>query len=341
MHASRFRRHARRASSSTLRLPSALALNGKGRIEHLSDAPSGRVDFALQAATADSLRIAAGLFGLPEGVSRSKHLSRLAPLECACQPGRFPRRRSDQSLHRAWRQGGRLRRLARGPRARRPRQARRGEDRYRRQRHRRAAASVSRAAVPRSSGSSALPPPAGSQGKLTVKLSGVPNTKVTGKAALETAAMERRLRRARARCSRAGLPFAGKGAVVSQDASLALTLLGFEAPPSAAGVPLESPPRPHQAGPTSISTPSPATIAGEDVTGSAHFDLSGAKTRFALCRRAPTPCRCRRCSACWWRGTARPRPRRCWARSAPALRGSGRRAASRSGRSRMPKARSR
>ena len=32
---------------------STLALNGKGRIEHLRDKPSGRVDFALQAANAD------------------------------------------------------------------------------------------------------------------------------------------------------------------------------------------------------------------------------------------------------------------------------------------------
>ncbi|MGH6832481.1 MAG: hypothetical protein ACRECM_05590, partial [Methyloceanibacter sp.] len=59
---------------------SALALNGKGRIENLRDKPSGRVDFALQAANADSLRIAAGLFGLPEGVSRSMQLSPLAPM---------------------------------------------------------------------------------------------------------------------------------------------------------------------------------------------------------------------------------------------------------------------
>jgi hypothetical protein len=59
----------------------ALGLNGKGRIEHVSQAPAGGVDFALSAANPDSLRIAADLFGLPESVGRSKHLSALAPLD--------------------------------------------------------------------------------------------------------------------------------------------------------------------------------------------------------------------------------------------------------------------
>ena len=59
----------------------AIALAGKGRVEGLSQAPSGRVDFGLKAATPDALRIVAQLFGLPELVSQSKHLSSLAPLD--------------------------------------------------------------------------------------------------------------------------------------------------------------------------------------------------------------------------------------------------------------------
>ena len=37
----------------------------------------------------------------------------------------------------------------------------------------------------------------------------------------------------------AGFAFTGKGAMVSHDASQALMLIGFEAPPSAEGVPLK------------------------------------------------------------------------------------------------------
>src|SRR5262249_61279238 len=60
---------------------SAIAFNGKGRIEQLSEAPSGRVDFALKASTPDSLHIASGLFGLPDSVTKSPHLASLAPLD--------------------------------------------------------------------------------------------------------------------------------------------------------------------------------------------------------------------------------------------------------------------
>ena len=59
---------------------SALALNGKGRIEQSARQALGPGRFRLQAANADSLRIVADLFGLPEGVSRSMHLSTLAPM---------------------------------------------------------------------------------------------------------------------------------------------------------------------------------------------------------------------------------------------------------------------
>jgi hypothetical protein len=59
----------------------ALALNGRGRIEHLDSAPSGGVDFALRAADANSLKIVTELFGFPEGVSGSEQLSVLAPLD--------------------------------------------------------------------------------------------------------------------------------------------------------------------------------------------------------------------------------------------------------------------
>ena len=79
-----------------------------------------------------------------------------------------------------------------------------------------------------------------------------------------------------------GLALAGKGAVVSRDASAALTLLGFEAPPSAANVPLSLKlDLTKQASAIDLAGIT-GSIAGETVAGSAHFDLGGAKTRFAL-----------------------------------------------------------
>jgi len=129
--------------------------------------------------------------------------------------------------------------------------------------------------------------PAGSRGRLIVKLSGVPNTKVTGKAALETAAIEVAFV-GQGSLQPSGLALAGKGAVVSQDASAALTLLGFEAPPSAAAVPLSL--RldfTKQASTVDLNTIT-GSIAGEDVGGTAHLDFSGAKTRFALSGSAGT-----------------------------------------------------
>ena len=114
----------------------------------------------------------------------------------------------------------------------------------------------------------------------------MPNSKIIGKAALETGSMGVAFA-GQGRCNRV-VCFTGKGAMVSHDASQALTLIGFEAPPSAGGVPLKLRFDLVKQGPASISSPFAGAIAGEDVTGSAHFDLGGAKTRFALSGSADT-----------------------------------------------------
>ena len=109
----------------------------------------------------------------------------------------------------------------------------------------------------------------------------MPNSKVTGKAALETEAVGHRLQRpgvlADERTS-----FTGKGAVVSRDAGAALLLAGFEAPPSAAGVPLQLLFDIAKQGPVIDLNSIRGSIAGEAVEGSAQFDRGGAKPRFAL-----------------------------------------------------------
>ena len=92
----------------------AIALNGKGHIEHLSEAPSGQVDFALQAATADGLRVGSELLGMSESVSKSKAACRLCAARHACRPDRGQGRQQDESVGRI--QGQRRRRQCRADR---------------------------------------------------------------------------------------------------------------------------------------------------------------------------------------------------------------------------------
>ena len=259
---------------------SALALNGKGRIESLRDKPSGRVDFGLQAANADSLRVVADLFGLPEGVSRSMHLSTLAPMNVHVS---LVAAREGELTNASIELGGK-------------------------------AGSSDVSLIARALGDPAKPAaakidvdgkvvgekpqaflvllfpdlplerivaPAGSQGRLIVKLAGVPNSNITGQAALETAPIEVAFV-GQGSLQPSGLALAGKGAVVSRDASAALTLLGFEAPPSAANVPLSLKLDLTKQASTVDLAGITGSIADEPVAGSAHFDLGGAKTRFAL-----------------------------------------------------------
>ena len=61
--------------------PGAIALNGNGRIERVSEAPSGQADLSIQAMTADGLKVTAELLGFGENVTKSKQLPALAPLD--------------------------------------------------------------------------------------------------------------------------------------------------------------------------------------------------------------------------------------------------------------------
>lgn len=258
----------------------ALSLRGNGRVARLSEAPSGRVDFALSAADADSLRVAADLFGFPETVRRSKHLSSLAPLDLTVS---LTAAREGEATQASIALGGTaggsdlsLKANAVGDLA------------------------APEAAVIDVQGRVAGARPQAvlvllfpdlpverlaatgqSEGTLTVKLSGVPKQKVTGRAALETKAIGIALR-GEGTLAETGATFAGKGAVVSPDAALALMLTGFEAPPSAAGVPLQLRFDIVKHGPSLELGGIAGSIDDETVTGSARFDFSGAKTRFGI-----------------------------------------------------------
>jgi hypothetical protein len=265
---------------------SALTLSGKGRVERLSESPAGRVDFALQAVTADSLRIAAELFGFPEAVSASKHLSALAPLDMhvsltAVREGEA----TNAAIELRGNAGGSdVALVARGV----------GDP-----------GKLAEAKLDIDGTVTGEKPHAflvllfpelpverlgatgQSQGKLTVKLAGVPRTDVTGKVALETQAMGIAFG-GQGSLQESGIAFTGKGAMVSRDASLVLMLGGFEAPPSAAGIPLQLRFDLVKQGPAIDLQALTGAIAGEAVTGSAHFDLAGAKPRFAISASAGT-----------------------------------------------------
>lgn len=263
-----------------------LTLTGKGRIESLSEAPSGRVDFALKATTAGSLRTVSELFGLSEDVSKSKHLSTLAPFDV--RGGLVAVREGDAtkaSLELAGQAGGS--KIALTARA-------IGEP-----------DKLAQAEIDLGGSVTGERPEAllvllfpdlpqdriaqagGRQGTLSVKLAGVPKTGVTGKAALETAAMQLAFEGSGA-LPDSGLTLTGKALIVTQDASLVLPMAGLDAPPSAANIPLTLTADVVKQGDSLTFAPIKATIDGETIEGSAKFLLGGDKTRFTLQANAGT-----------------------------------------------------
>lgn len=263
-----------------------IALDGEGSIERLSEAPSGRVDFALRATTTDSLRITSKLFGLPEGVAKSKHLSALAPLDV--RVGLVAGREGDvtrASLELGGQAAGSDIALVASARGH-PGKLAEAEidiggsvtgDRPQ------ALLVLLFPNLPQERFAAA----GGSQGTLSVKLKGVPRTKVVGKAGLETGAMQISFE-GQGAVPEAGTVLAGNLSVVTKDASLALMLAGLEAPPSAAGVPLELRADLVKQGQSVDLKSIKAIVDGNEVEGSAHFGLGEDKTGFSLSASADT-----------------------------------------------------
>ena len=264
---------------------SAIALNGKGRIERLSEAPSGSVDFALKASTPDSLRIASELFGLPDSVTKSPNLASLAPLDI--HVGLVAAREGDAtkaSLELGGQAGGsNIALLAHAL----------GEP-----------AKLGEAKIDLDGSVTGAKPEAilvlifpdlpaqrlaaaaaGSQGRLSVKLAGVPKTKVVGRAELATATMNIAFD-GQGSLQDNGIALAGKGTAASTDASLALMLVGLEAPPSAAGVSLSLSGDIAKQGTSIDLSGVTGTVAGQAVVGNAHFDRGADKTQFKLAANA-------------------------------------------------------
>ncbi len=257
-----------------------LKLTGSGRIEHLSEKPAGRVGFAFRAATTDSLRIASELAGLPQDVSKSKYLSTIAPLDI--EVGLAATREGDATKA-VLELGGKaadsdiaLTARALGE------PARLGE------------ANVEIEGTVAGERPQALlvllfpnlpadrfAAAGGSQGKLSVKLAGVPKVNMTGNVALETEAMKLAFD-GQGSLQESGLALSGDGSISTQDASLALMMAGLEAPPSAANASLSLAAHVVKDGATVAIDRVTGEVAGETVTGAAQFDTRGDKTRFQL-----------------------------------------------------------
>ncbi len=260
--------------------PGAITLSGKGRIANLAEAPSGRVDLTLQAETTESLRVVSELFGLPQNVAKSKHLSALAPLDLRAGLVAGPEGDATKaSLELSGQVGGSD--IAVVARA-------KGEPAKLAEAEINVGGSVTGERpqallvllfpdLPQDK----LAAAAGAQGTLSVRLTGVPRTKLTGRAALETAAM-RLAFEGQGALQEKGIALSGHGSVATEDASLALPLFGFDAPPSADGVPLRLSANVVKQGGTIDLDAVKAEVAGNEVTGNAHFESGGGKTRFKV-----------------------------------------------------------
>jgi uncharacterized protein involved in outer membrane biogenesis len=258
--------------------PGAVALEGKGRIERVSEAPAGQADLSLQAMTADGLKVTSELLGLGESVTKSKQLASLAPLDIhvgltAVREGNATK----GSVEVKGKAGGTdVSILAKAT----------GDP-----------AKIADAAIDidgsvdgdRAEALLGLLIPgltperlAGAdQGKFTLKAQGVPNKGVTGHVELATSTLQLAFD-GQGSLKADSMALLGQASAKSGNAGVALTLLGLDASPSAADVPLDL----HADVVKTASSIDFKTISGEiaggPVQGSAHIDLGGGQPRFTV-----------------------------------------------------------
>jgi uncharacterized protein involved in outer membrane biogenesis len=260
--------------------PGAIALNGSGRIERLSDAPAGQVDLSLQAMTADGLKVTSELLGLGDGVTKSKQLASLAPLDL--HMGLTSMREGNAtkaSIEVKGKAGGTdvsiFAKATGDP-------GKLGD----------AAIDIDGSVegnepqillgflVPGVAPERRLAVAGAERGTFTLKAQGVPSKNVAGHGELETADLQLAFD-GQGSLRPEGVALSGQASAKSSNAGVALALLGLDASPSAA-VPLDL--RADVVKTTgSIEFKSiSGEIASEPVGGSATFDTSGDKTRFRV-----------------------------------------------------------
>ena len=263
--------------------PGAIALNGKGRIERLSDAPAGQVDLSLQAATADGLKVTSELLGLGEGVTNSKQLASLASLDLhmglnAVRAGNATKAVIEVKGKAGGTDVSILAKVTGNP------------------------AKLADAAIDidgsvdgdRPQALLALLVPgltperlaiAGAdRGKFTLKAQGVPNKSIAGRAELAMAGLQL-VFDGQGSSKPDGATLAGQVSAKSANAGVALALLGLGASPSA-GVPLDVRAEIAKTA-TSIDFKSiSGEIAGGSVQGTVHIDMSSEQPRFTATAKA-------------------------------------------------------
>src|SRR6476660_1800568 len=263
--------------------PGAIALNGKGRIERLSDAPAGQVDLSLQAATADGLKVTGELLGLGEGVTNSKQLASLASLDLhmglnAVREGNATKAVIEVKGKAGGTDVSILAKVTGNP------------------------AKLADAAIDidgsvdgdRPQALLALLVPgltperlaiAGAdRGKFILKAQGVPNKSIAGRAELAMAGLQL-VFDGQGSSKPDGATLAGQVSAKSANAGVALALLGLGASPSA-GVPLDVRAEIAKTA-TSIDFKSiSGEIAGGSVQGTVHIDMSSEQPRFTATAKA-------------------------------------------------------
>jgi uncharacterized protein involved in outer membrane biogenesis len=258
----------------------ALKLNGKGHIDGLSASPSGEVNFALQAATPESMRVAGKLMGLDETLAKSLQLAAFAPLDL--QIGLTVSGAGGATkgaLHVKGKAGGAdlsLAATASGDPARLAEAEIELDGAIASDRPQAVLGLLIPGLSPEQLASAGAEP-----GKLTVKAYGVPQTNVTGRVALVAVSTQASFD-GNGSLKPEGLALNGQAAAKTGNAALALALLGLEPAPSATGVPLDLRAEIVKA-PQSLDVKAiSGEIAGQAVQGSGHFDLGGDKMRFSL-----------------------------------------------------------
>ncbi|MDH3879464.1 MAG: AsmA family protein, partial [Desulfobacterales bacterium] len=264
--------------------PGALTLDGKGRVASVAEAPSGQIDLSLQAQSTESLRALTGLVGFGDRVAKSKHLAALAPFDirAALVAGRDGAT-TDASLELSGKVGGSdlaLMAKAKGAVAA-PRDAEIDiigsvtGDRPQ------ALLVLMFPDLPQDR----LAEAAGAQGTLSLQVKGIPSQKLSGRSALETEVLQLEFE-GNGALKDDGTMLNGYAAVWTEDASLALPLLGLDPPPSAHGVPLSvSANVASESGKVDLEQVK-ATVSDEPIEGVANFDRSGDVTTFDITARA-------------------------------------------------------
>ncbi len=258
----------------------AVTLSGRGRLDGLSETPSGQVDFSFRAANAESLKAAAALLGLGQSEGDSKQIAILAPLDIR---GSISAARQGNSTDASAELAGTASGSAVSIKAK-----MKGE-----------IAKLADAEIaldgsvegdrPQALLGVLFPGLAQAQltrvgagsGKLTFKVGGVPSNRMSGAAELATASMHARFE-GEGSLKSDGLALTGRTSAKSENAALPLLLIGLHASPSAGQSPLEVETEIVKTGPRIELKGLKGKVAGQDFAAEAHFDVGGEKTRFAF-----------------------------------------------------------